>query len=107
MLTDYDCSHDPFCVTVLCGPAQVVQHDVVVAPAQHPALHQAELLPGRQLPLAGVAGEAGQVVDAAPRPPHPVAGVHLPATLGTFSPKPTVRDEDSVRHFLLKHVNCC
>jgi len=79
------------CVTVFCRSAQVVQHDVVVAAAEHSALHLAELLPGGQLPLAGEAGEAGQVVHAAPGPPHPVAGVHLPATLGALSAEPTVR----------------
>lgn len=77
--------------TVFCSPAEVVQHDVIVAPAEHPALHQAKLLPGGQLPLTGEAGEAGQVVHAAPSPPHPVTGVHLPATLGTLCTKPTVR----------------
>lgn len=77
-------------VTVFGGPAEVVQHDVVVAAAEHPALHQAELLPGGQLPLTGEAGEAGQVVDAAPSPTHPVAGVHLPATLSALSAEPTV-----------------
>lgn len=80
-------------VTVLCGPAEVVQHDVVVAAAEHPALHQAELLPGRQLPFTGETGETGQVVHAAPGPPHPVTGVHLPATLGTLCAEPTVRTE--------------
>lgn len=76
--------------TVLGGPAEVVQHDVVVAAAQHPALHQTKLLPGGQLPLTGEAGEAGQVVHAAPGPPHPVTGVHLTPTLGTLGAKPTV-----------------
>ena len=84
-------------VTVFCRPAEVVQHDVVVAAAQHPALHQAELLPGGQLPLAGETGEAGQVVHAAPGPPHPVAGVHLPAALGALGAKPTVGEEGNVR----------
>lgn len=80
-------------VTILCSPAEVLQHDVVVAAAQHPALHQAELLPRGQLPLAGETGEAGQVVHAAPRPPHPVTGVHLPAALGALGAEPTVREE--------------
>lgn len=84
-------------VTVLCSPAEVVQHDVVVAAAEHPALHQAELLPGGQLPLAGETGETGQVVDAAPSPPHPVTGVHLPATLGALSAEPTVREKETGR----------
>lgn len=83
----------PGWVTVLCGPAEVFQHDVVVAAAENPALHQAELLPRRQLPLAGEAGKAGQVVDAAPRPPHPVAGEHLPAALGALGAEPTAGEE--------------
>ena len=84
-------------VTVLCSPAEVVQHDVVVAAAEHPALHQAELLPGGQLPLTGETGETGQVVDAAPSPPHPVTGVHLPATLGALSAEPTVMEKETGR----------
>lgn len=77
--------------TVFCSPAEVVHHDVVVAATEHSALHQAELLSGRQLPLAGETGEAGQVVHTAPGPSHPVAGVHLSATLGALSAEPTVR----------------
>ncbi len=84
-------------VTVFCSPAEVVQHDVVVAAAEHPALHQAKLLPGRQLPLTGETGKTGQVVHAAPSPPHPVTGVHLPATLGTLSAEPTVRKKTTGR----------
>lgn len=77
-------------VTIFCGPAEVVQHDVIVAAAEHPALHQAKLFPSGQLPLTGETSETGQVVHAAPSPSHPVAGVHLPATLGALGAKPTV-----------------
>lgn len=80
--------------TVFCGPAEVVQHDVVVAAAEHPSLHQAELLSGGQLPLTGETGETGQMVHAAPSPAHPVAGIHLPATLGALGAKPTVSKEN-------------
>ena len=52
-------------------------------PAQHLLLHQRELLAGGQLPLAGEAGEAGQVVDVALRPAHPVCGVDVPAAART------------------------
>lgn len=48
-------------------------------PAEHLLLHQSELLPGGQLPLAGEAGEAGQVVHVALRPADPVCGVDVPA----------------------------
>lgn len=81
--------------TVLSGPAEVVQHDVVVAAAEHPALHQAELLPGGQLPLTGETGETGQVVNTSPRPSHPVTGKHLAPTLGTLGAEPTVRKHDA------------
>lgn len=90
--------------TIFCGPAEVVQHDVVVAAAEHPALHQAELLSSGQLPLAGETGETGQVVDAAPRPAHPVTGIHLPATLGTLSAKPTVRKKNEGEGYT--DINC-
>lgn len=80
--------------TVFCGPAEVIQHDVVVAAAEHPSLHQAELLSGGQLPLTGETGETGQMVHAAPSPAHPVAGIHLPATLGALGAKPTVSKEN-------------
>ncbi len=78
-------------VTILCSSAEVVQHDVIVAAAEHSALHQAKLLPGGQLSLTGETGKTCQVVHAAAGPPHPVTGVHLPAALGTLSAKPTVR----------------
>lgn len=48
-------------------------------PAEHLLLYQSELLPGGQLPLAGEAGEAGQVVHVAFRPADPVCGVDVPA----------------------------
>lgn len=66
-------------VTFLHGPLQVVQHTVVVDPAEHLPLHQSELLPGGELPLAGEAGEAGQVIDAALGPADPVRGVDVSA----------------------------
>lgn len=46
-------------LTFLHRPLEVVQHAVVVNPAEHLLFHQGELLPGGQLPLAGEAGEAG------------------------------------------------
>lgn len=52
-------------------------------PAEHLLLHQSELLPGGQLPLAGEAGEAGQVVNVALRPADPVCGVDVPAAART------------------------
>lgn len=52
-------------------------------PAEHLLLHQGELFPGGQLPLAGEAGEAGQVVNVALRPADPVCGVDVPAAART------------------------
>ena len=46
----------------------------VVRLAEHPVLRDAELLARRQLPLAGVAGEAGEVVDLLLGLAHPVRG---------------------------------
>lgn len=66
-------------LTFLRGPLEVVQHAVVVDPAEHLLLHQSELLPGGQLSLAGEAGEAGQVIDVALGPADPVCGVDVPA----------------------------
>lgn len=81
-------------ITVFCSSAEVIQHDVVMAAAQNPSLHQAELLSRGKLPLAGETGETGQMVHAAPSPAHPVAGIHLPATLGTLGAKPTVSKDN-------------
>lgn len=76
--------------TVLSRSLEVLHHGVVVGSTQHPALHQTKLLPCGQLPLTGVAGEAGQVVHTAPRPPHPVTGIHLAPALATLGAKLTV-----------------
>lgn len=62
-------------------------------PAQHLLLHQAELLAGGELPLAGEAGEAGKVVGIAPCSAHPVAGVDLPAAAGTLGTEPAVGEK--------------
>lgn len=67
---------------------------------EHPALHQAELLAGGQLALAGEAGKAGQVVNAASRPPYPIAGVHLTAALGALGAKPATRHGNIVESTL-------
>ncbi len=67
-------------LTFLHGPLEVVQHAVVVNPAEHLLLHQSELLAGRQLPLAGEAGKAGQVIHVSLCPADPVSGVDVPAT---------------------------
>lgn len=69
--------------TFLHGPFEVVKHAVVVDLAEHLLLHQRELLPGGQLPLAGEAGEAGQVIHVALRPADPVCGVDVPAAART------------------------
>lgn len=80
-------------LTALGSPLQVLHHGVVVDPAQNLLLHQAELLARRQLPLARVAGEAGQVVGVAPGAPDPVAGVDLAPAAGALSTEPTVKGQ--------------
>src|SRR6218665_2207636 len=45
---------------------------------------QSEFFSGRQLALAGVAGEAGQVVEMVPRLTNPVRGTQLAIALGTL-----------------------
>lgn len=80
--------------TVLCRSLEVLDHGVVVDAAQHLLLHQAELLTGGELALAGEAGEAGEVVGVAPRSPHPVAGVDLPAAAGALGTKPAAGGEE-------------
>lgn len=72
-------------LTTVHSPFQVVQHAVVVDSTQHPFLNQGKFLPRGELALAGEAGEAGQVVGVALCSPHPVFGVHVPATVGTSS----------------------
>lgn len=79
--------------TVLRGPLEVLDHGVVVDAAQHLLLHQAELLARGKLPLAGEAGEAGQVVGVAARPPHPVAGVDLPPAPCALGPEAATERE--------------
>lgn len=51
--------------------------------AQDPVVVEGELLPCAELSLAGVAGEAGEVVDAVSGTPDPVGGTDAAATLGT------------------------
>lgn len=75
--------------TVLGGPLEVLNHGVVVDAAQHLLLDQAKLLARGQLALAREAGEAGQMVGVAARPPHPVAGVDLSAAPCALGPKST------------------
>lgn len=81
--------------TIFCCPLEVLYHGVVVDPAQHLFLHQAELLARGELPLAGEAGKAGQVVGIAARSPHPITGVDLPAAAGTFGTEAAAGGEDT------------
>ena len=62
----------------------------VVLLAQHAAVVKRKLLAGAELPFAGVASEAGEMVDAIPRPPNPVRGADAAATLG--APRPEVSE---------------
>lgn len=52
--------------------------------AEHPVIHEGKLLPGGQLAAALVAGEAGQMEDQVPRPPHPVRGGDAATALGAL-----------------------
>jgi len=46
----------------------------IMSLAEHPVLHEGELLAGGQLASTLIAGEAGQVEDQLPRPTHPIRG---------------------------------
>jgi hypothetical protein len=60
---------------------------------------QRELLPGTQLPLAGVAGEAGQVVHVVPGLADPVACGDTSAALGTLGSETSATNrKPSVAH---------
>lgn len=50
--------------------------------AEDAVVVEGELLARAELPLAGVAGEAGEVVDAVAGAPHPVRGADAAAALG-------------------------
>lgn len=60
--------------------------------AEHPVLVDPELFAGRQLSLAGVAGEAGQVVDLLLGLPDPVRRGDDPATFEAFHAEESGRD---------------
>lgn len=93
-------------LTFLHRPLEVVQHAVVVNPAEHLLLHQSELLPGGQLPLAGEAGEAGQVIHVALRPADPVRGVDVPAAARAPGAVPSAGEGrgEQIKH---PHVELC
>lgn len=61
--------------------------------AQDPVLADSELLPGGELSLAGVAGEAGEVVDLVLGLPDPVRRGNGAAALEALGPKQSERDE--------------
>ena len=65
--------------------------------AQHPTVVQRELLARAQLPLAGVAREARQVVHPVPGPPHPVRRADGSTTLCTASPEIPAGEKDKGR----------
>lgn len=52
--------------------------------AEYAVLVQSELLSRTELPLAGVAGKAGQMVHVVPGLPHPVARRDTATALGTL-----------------------
>lgn len=65
--------------------------------AEHPVLVQRELLAGGQLAAAGVAGEAGEVVDLLARLAHPVRGRDAAAALGALRAETPAQT----------HTSCC
>lgn len=64
-------------------------------PTEDLLFDQAELFTRGELPLAGEAGEACQVVRVAPCPAHPVTGVNLSPTAGTLCTKPTIKKKET------------
>jgi hypothetical protein len=76
----------PTTLTVRRGAA-AVQDLEVMRLTENAVLMQCELLPGAELPLAGVAGETGQVVHVVPGLAHPVARRDATAALGALGPK--------------------
>lgn len=70
--------------------------------AEHLLLHQSELLPGGQLPFAGEAGEAGQVVHVALRPADPVCGVDVPAAACAPGAVSSTGEGEQIRHLGIK-----
>lgn len=90
-------------LTFLHCPLEVVQHAVVVNPAEHLLLHQSELLPGGQLPLAGEAGKAGQMIHVALRPADPVRGVNVPVATRTPGAVPPASDRH-ISLYLISNV---
>lgn len=84
-------------LTALGRALQVLHHGVVVDPAQNLLLHQAELFPRGQLPLARVARKARQMVGVPPGAAHPVAGVNLPPAAGALGTEPTVSEAEKTQ----------
>lgn len=75
-------------VAVLRRRGVVPLDDVeIVSLAEQPRVEKSELLPGRELPRAGVAGETCEVINTLPRPSHPVTGAHASPALCTFRPE--------------------
>lgn len=77
--------------TVLRRTLEILDHGVIVNPAQDFLLHQAKLFSCGQLPFAGETSKAGQVVGISTGSPDPVAGVDLPPATGTLCTKPTTK----------------
>lgn len=83
-------THTQFALTLFHRMLEVIQHAVVVHPTQHLLFHQGKLLSRRQLPLAGEASEAGEVVHIALGSPYPVSGVDASPTARTPGPVSSV-----------------
>jgi hypothetical protein len=64
--------------------AASIQYLEVMRLAQHAVLMQSELFTGAELTFAGIAGEAGQMVDVVPGLAHPVACRYASTALGTL-----------------------
>lgn len=69
---------------LIVGTRSPVQELEVVRLAEHPSVVEREFLARGQLSLAGIAGEAGQVVDLLSSSAHPIRGTDGPAALGAL-----------------------
>lgn len=69
------------------GRVVTLDHVEIMSLAEKSGVQKGELLAGRQLAGASVAGEAGQVIDSVFGPSHPVPGAHAAPALGALRPE--------------------
>jgi len=87
------------------GGAAPVQDLEVVCLAENAILVQRELLARAELPLAGIAGEAGQVVHVVPRFAHPVARRDAAAALGALGAETSAPKQTDFNRIHTGHVH--